>query len=117
MIPVRLRKWWKGLSRLGRAVIQFGLLLPLVEIAVWVLVEWLGGRQALVVFAGVGLAYICAYLLFSPNEVLAHPEFGGKVAKTHPILIRFICLMGVIVGLGIVIASAFARQLGLEALN
>jgi len=113
----RLHRWWSGLSHLGRSIVRFILLLPLVEIAFWALVEWVGGRQGWVVIAGVGGICSATSLLFSPKEVLEHPEFGGKVAKDYPILTRLVCLIGVIVCLAFTLSMAFARQLGLGVLN
>lgn len=117
MIPKRLRRWWNRLSRSGRAIVRFVLLLPLAEIAFWGLVEWIGGRQGWGVIAGIVGVCTATSLLFAPKEVLEDPEIGGNIAKNYPILTRFICLMGVIVGLVMAIASAFARQLGLDALH
>jgi len=116
-LPARVRRWWDGLSRSAKAIVRTVMLLPLVEIAFWGLVELIGGRQGWGVIAGIGGVYSATYLLFCPKEVLEDPEIGGKLAKDYPLLARAICAMGILVCLTFAIAFAFARQLGLEALN
>lgn len=111
--PGRLRRWWNGLSRLTRTTVSLVLLLPLVEIAFWGLVELVGGRQGFAVVAGVAGAVSATALAISHNEVLAHPEVGGRFAQEHPIAARGICIAGVGVCLTVAVAAAFGGQLGL----
>jgi hypothetical protein len=111
--PGRLRRWWNGLSRLTRTIVSLVLLLPFAEIAFWGLVELVGGRQGFGVAAGVAGACSAAVLAVSPNEVLAHPEVGGRFAHEHPLVARGICVAGVGVCLTVAVAAAFGGQLGL----
>jgi hypothetical protein len=101
------------MSRLTRTTVSLVLLLPLAELAFWGLVELAGGRQGFAVIAGVAGTCSAAVLAMSPNEVLAHPEVGGRFAHEHPRIARGICMAGVGVCLLVTVAAAFGGQLGL----